>query len=798
MQRSVWYTVAWVSLIIGGWAQFSIETEEHIVVPLYHSGHALYDAHLFPDGTLVGVGGEGMFVWSRDTFQTWKRRRIAPGEYRSIYGIGARKNGGVIVVVGEQGLAYRSYTAGSSWEPLQIPTQKTLYDVIVQNHIAIAVGADGTILYSGTDGANWESRGSGTTKDLYAVARYENFIVAVGEDGVIVRSTDGGYDWSVVRSHGMFSHPLFDVVALSKQRWIAVGAGTTIALSSDGGATWVERRILPTANEQQFLTCALFTDTLHGWVAGGTFELEQMIWETADGGQSWKRVPCRVDTVQGNGWTAYTTIWRAIERIGSRLVLFGERDKAAIVATQPPDGGSKWKRVVWDRLIGLSLLYGGWMEDCDRIGVVLGYPPDPRLVQYDRQSRRWSVVSQLPFVDVERYTGNTQRRYRGERPLDVVWNGNYVLVNSDFTTFWWSSDGGAHWQVVSSDTLKVYQALPWKGGKFVLRVKIMPEFMEPQRYEVRMLDEQGVLQPPLLSVSGDTVIAQVAFWDTTTVWAMVKVGDNYTVLRTTDGGQNWERLGSILLSDHPQRGKVEEIQLYPLLAVGPQHLFAAGWAVLRNSSGAPSLDVWVVHSTDGGASWTMVGWMSELVDNWGVFLDSPYIRMFAASPQHYLVVAENWGTVAYTTDGGVSWYGYRFPYVREIVSCVGYLGTCAAFVKQPILFGSGSPEEKPALLIWMHFLDVTLPVEEPMEQRRAPLNVYASGEEVLLSVGQQEQQIREVRVYDSQGRKAAVLVDVVSPFAVRLRFDTAANGVYYVWVKMATGTVHVLPVHILH
>lgn len=148
----------------------------------------------------------------------------------------------------------------SKAELMPLVTQSLLLDMVESGNRAVAVGERGAVLLS-DDRSNWRQVADVPTRaTLTAVSAVGAKVWAVGRDGVILASSDAGEHWQVQRKdpwqppaadtgpgdarHGA---PLLDVLFLDEQRGIAIGAYSLFLETTDGGASWNERKILSDA-----------------------------------------------------------------------------------------------------------------------------------------------------------------------------------------------------------------------------------------------------------------------------------------------------------------------------------------------------------------------------------------------------------------------------------------------------------------------------------------------------------------------------------------------------------------------
>lgn len=113
----------------------------------------------------------------------------------------------------------------------------------------------------------------------------------------MVRTTDGGSTWKSADIKASSLEGLKNIIAApsrlwfsdSRHGWLQWKVKTSSAFSvarllstEDGGDTWMELPIPPSAGEFQF------SDAQHGWIVGGAASNE--LWGTHDGGHTWSKV----------------------------------------------------------------------------------------------------------------------------------------------------------------------------------------------------------------------------------------------------------------------------------------------------------------------------------------------------------------------------------------------------------------------------------------------------------------------------------------------------------------------------
>jgi len=109
----------------------------------------------------------------------------------------------------------------------------------------VAVGDRGYIVYSDDQGKTWKRAKAPVVPLLTALDFLDDQLgIAVGHDSVILATSDRGETWTQVFSAPAEQRPLLDVIFLTKDLAIAVGAYGAYYDSQDGGKTWNARKVL--------------------------------------------------------------------------------------------------------------------------------------------------------------------------------------------------------------------------------------------------------------------------------------------------------------------------------------------------------------------------------------------------------------------------------------------------------------------------------------------------------------------------------------------------------------------------
>lgn len=143
---------------------------------------------------------------------------------------------------------------------------------------------------------SWKSVNVPTTQNLYSVFFTDSLYGwAVGDSGTIIHTTDGGNNWLLQNSQT--TNSIVTVFFLTRTmgwasafNYSAPPYGTTLLKTTNGGTTWTPS-LYP--EENKFITCIHYFDSLHGWMGGKPHALV----ETTDGGNSWTQAAIDTSTL---------------------------------------------------------------------------------------------------------------------------------------------------------------------------------------------------------------------------------------------------------------------------------------------------------------------------------------------------------------------------------------------------------------------------------------------------------------------------------------------------------------------
>jgi len=475
----------------------------------------------------------------------------------------------------------------------------------------IAVGEGGTVLSSADAGATWQPRLSGTWRSLNDATFIDSLTGwAVGGEtdytgeaniprSVIVHTTDGGLTWSPQKPFG--HKPLQAVTFIDASTGWTVGDGGTVQHTSDGGLTWKIQR----SGTSEDLSCVVFRDATHGWIGGP----RGAVLRTRDGGQHWSR--------------AFLPSWAR----GRRLI----------------------KPVFSDARRGFAILMNpdSWIDNGS----------GPALAATGDGGATWSLLPTPQHVDF------TAMAVDGSGRLCAA----AIDRRTDLCLFLYSDDSGRTWSRQNADVMAAQDMAATQDGLCAVGSGVLTRtaagpWLPRSSWSwspthLQMFDDfHGVgIVPTWASFLGHTAfvttndgatwdvtselpltfIAAVHFADSQNGWVVGSAGDSFPfrgiVLRTSDGGQTWQR---------------QTTSLKNLILEGASFPDAShGWVCGMNE-GAGN-DPRLYATSDGGITWSR----QSLPPGF-----EPADLDFISPLEGWTVGMSIHGRVSYhTVDGGAHW-----------------------------------------------------------------------------------------------------------------------------------------------
>ena len=248
---------------------------------------------LLPNGTIVGVSGQGDAWRSADGGFNWTQTLVGLGALPASWNVSFFDNQ-LGAIVGQSGFIFKTTDGGLTWAMLNNGIGGVEFrDLEMFDESAgLAVGDDGYFLRTANGGTRWETGRLqvtgvvvGRNENLQAVSIVDaNFAVAAGFDGVVYKTSDRGMTWQSIGYPNLpGEYFISDVKFINHNFGYVVGSRPGIPeglfRTTDGGATWTP--VFPNVGYS-----IDFVDANHGWVVG----VSGVGYRTTDGGATWQQI----------------------------------------------------------------------------------------------------------------------------------------------------------------------------------------------------------------------------------------------------------------------------------------------------------------------------------------------------------------------------------------------------------------------------------------------------------------------------------------------------------------------------
>ncbi|MCK6558082.1 T9SS type A sorting domain-containing protein [candidate division KSB1 bacterium] len=333
-------------------------------------------------------------------------------------------------------------------------------------------------------------------------------VLAAGSGGSFLATEDDGAHWKRVKNAAGTYQQINDVFFLNDTLAWAAGENNTVFLSADGGKCWFPVRLPEAAN----WNAVHFVNPSVGWLAGYSWRTVNsyggrvkhgIIAHTVDAGRTWKNF-------------FFTTLHDDFDSIIYALSFLTAQKGFAVghkggvhTIYQTDDGGETWSEQVISEGPGKDLLavhfadaYHGWIAG-----------KNGTLLHTEDQGENWLIQT----------SGTTQ-------PLNDIFfiDTQHGWAAGDAGIILFTNDGGLHWQAamanMTQNLLTVEFSDPTNG------------WAAGAHGEILRSRDGGRTWTLLFHTFTRTHLEEMIFTDAQTGWI---VGTKGALFKTTDGGQNW-------------------------------------------------------------------------------------------------------------------------------------------------------------------------------------------------------------------------------------------------------------------
>jgi photosystem II stability/assembly factor-like uncharacterized protein len=589
------------------------------------------------------------------------------------YGALAFPDASHLWAVGNGGLVLSSSDAGATWAAQTAPTNADLSSVSFPDAThgwacgTPPTGAGSVILATTDGGTTWLDKTPAGLKVSPTNASFVDDLHGwVGTSGgEILKTVNGGDTWQTLNLPGAMAgiggvYVTVDFID-ANQGWAAMGGQLWMTFS--GGKTWMP--LFGGLSPDLAISQIDFTDPIHGWLlAYSQFNGATQVLKTDNGGFSWRAVATGDTSVSALDVTSASSVW--LVGSGSSINpfffsgLFG--GTSSVVVQHSRDGGAHWQSSSLGSPFYVGAIAARGTTVCAAGEGILTSSDTGATWQSASSGQQYQFTAAtavsagdvwatdasgalLHSTDGVRWAENASpKRWAGVLygvSFPDASDGWVVGANDQYgdgSVILHSSDGGATWNPQASNLSSGLDGVDFvdaDNGWAVGSPGFGFGFGQPGApLSLERTTDGGVTWVPQYVVGNPNLVA-VDFISATTGWAAGYLpsgnGTLPGIFATTNGGVTWTK---------------EKVPAAAQSITDVQFLDASdGWAV--GTSYDQNFDYpqqgWVLHTTDGGATWVRVPGLTDSLSTTVHFSDAT----------HGWIGGLN-GVYA-TTDGGTSW-----------------------------------------------------------------------------------------------------------------------------------------------
>jgi photosystem II stability/assembly factor-like uncharacterized protein/subtilisin-like proprotein convertase family protein len=449
--------------------------------------------------------------------------------------------------VGDMGVVMRTHNFGLDWEIVDLKTSRNLNSVYMESIYGKGwiVGDNGTIFYTEDTGNTWTRQYSGTSENLYSITAYQGDCPWICGHKVVLHSYNHGETWDKI------STPVYTWFWEIAQKdcdeiWVCGNLGLVMS-TKDHGASW-QIHTVPTNYNLLGIDVVQYGD----YRACGN---QVTIIRSDDFGETW------VLEYQAPFLNMY-----AVETRGIGGPAYAVGDKGHIFETL--DGGTTWTDKKSPTIYQLNDVCFGWagfgISDIYATGwygqvIRKLEPANAEFEMMNKKPNHW-------MMDLDFINADTGWVAGGERLDDAGTRNGVVML---------TVDGGKNWEVQLNKPV-FFNSVDFINGNEGWAVG-----GSGQSFGEGVIMHTNNGGKTWTSQSNPIIesIEEVFFLDQNNGWV---VSNDWwgQIAHTTDGGQNW------ILQTNPTKNPLMDI-----FFINPQK----GWAV--------GMDSTILRTTNGGQTW---------------------------------------------------------------------------------------------------------------------------------------------------------------------------------------------------
>lgn len=587
-------------------------------------GNSLNSVCALSENTAVAVGENASILKTTDGGVTWTVLDFSfyMMDFNSVFFYDALN--GWIVGRGESYRVFKTTNGGESWEVLDAPANNLNAVYFVSPTIGWTIGINGHPYKSTDGGYTWIDPGAIVSgcNDIFFIDADTGWAVTTfvsklnTEDmGWIYKTTNGGTVWS---SQSLPISGAYAVHFTSPLIGIVCGPNGGIARTTDGGASWYPISVGTAAS---FYSID-FADAQYGWITGES----GVIYYTMDGGENWAPQTSGLTSILngisagstgevwavGNGGNIIKTIdggalWTKVSRTlidgdfysmsfpneMTGWALATDYGVSQDIIFRTTDGGQTWYQAASFAGEEMIDLFSTDDEHCWSVGLngTVHYTTDGGVSWLTRNAGSTLYLNSVFFIN---------------NSTGWACGPNYVYKTINGGDTWFSQDAGS--MVGSYSIFFIDANTGWLATENSFGMIIIKKTTDGGNN----WDDYNV--PSVVTYAGD-----IKFIDAMTGFA---VGNESSILKTTDGGVTWElkhgglkkQAGSATVENRRFKGRyIDRVtgkliqapksgfteQLPMLWAIGPMNsnsLYAVGeqGTILKSTNGG---DLWALESS---------------------------------------------------------------------------------------------------------------------------------------------------------------------------------------------------------